>query len=123
MHEAVATEFPFVGSLPRAEKSRLAKLWDHFQDVRAAAAVHGVLLPQHYAATLLGVSKQRVNFLVKEGRLESVDLGGHPYVTEKSMLDYAKAERKVGRPVTVPGVREIFSKSLDSARETASKIS
>ena len=76
MHEAAAAEFPFVKALPKREKSRLARLWDHFQEVRAATAEHGVLMPQHYAADLLGVSRQRVHVLVNEGRLVVVDVGG-----------------------------------------------
>lgn len=123
MHEAAATEFPFMAdpAFTKREKSRLARLWEHFQEVKAAVAQHGVLMPQTYAADLLGVTKQRVFTLVEQGRLTTVMIGGRRYVTEASMMEFAKSERASGRHLTVPGVRETFRKALDASRELAEK--
>ena len=121
MHEAAVSEFPFVADMPKREKSRLARLWDTFQQIREATNRHGCLLPQHYAADLLGVSRQRVHVLVNEGRLTSVEVAGVRYVTEDSLLAWATSERdKGGRPPSVPSVRECFSKALKYVREEAS---
>lgn len=123
MFDAAVTEFPFVEALPKRERSKLVKLWDHLKEIKAATAEHGVLLPQHYAADLLGVSRQRVHVLVNEGRLLTVEVGGLRYVTENSMRSYAESERKGGRPGTVSNRRETFRSALDSAKEMVSKIS
>lgn len=122
MHEAAVAEFPFVKALPKREKSRLARLWDHFQEVRAATAEHGVLMPQHYAADLLGVSRQRVHVLVNEGRLVSVDVGGARYVTEASMMAFARSERATGRPLGVPKLRQVFGGARQSVLDIAAQI-
>jgi hypothetical protein len=125
MFEAAVTEFPFVQALPKREKSRLGRLWDHFQEVRAAVKENGALLPQHYAADLLGLSRQRVHVLVNEGKLKSIEVGGLRYVTESSLVAWAQAERdKGGRPsITVPGIRKTFSMARQSAIESPKKIS
>jgi len=109
-------EFPFVEAMPKREKSRLARVWEQFQLVREAVRIHGALIPQSYAKTLLDLSKQRVHQLVNEGKLTSIDLGGVRYVTEKSILAWAEAEHKTGRPVKVPSTKTI----LKGAWETTS---
>lgn len=116
MSQAAVAEFPFVEGLPKREKSKLAKLWDHFREVKAVTEQHGFLMPQRYAADLLGISRQRVHTLVKEGRLVSVVLLGVPYVTEASMMEYAQAERTGGRPPKAPSVGKIFSGAYDAIR-------
>lgn len=122
MHEAAVTEFPFVEAMPKREKSKLAKLWEHFQELKAIAAEKGVIIPQNYAADLLGVSRQRVHQLVNDGRLEAVEVRGIRFVTEASVMEWAKAERdKGGRPATVPGIRETFRLARVSAQEMAHK--
>lgn len=123
MSDAVA-EFPFVADLPKREKSKLAKLWDHFQEVRKATAEHGVLLPQHYAAKLLCLSPQRICQLLDDGKLACVDVGGIRYVTEASMMNWAQSERdKGGRPPKVPTLRTVFGGARESVVDIASKKS
>jgi len=108
--------------MPKREKSKLSRIWEHFAEVKAATAKHGVLLPQHYAATLLSVSNQRVHQLVNDGRLMTVEVGGLRYVTENSMTAYAQSERKAGRPPKIPSLKAIFGKARESVQDTASKI-
>jgi hypothetical protein len=100
MFEAVATDFPFVAELPKREKSKVVKVWESFQELSRVSAVEGMLIPQAFAAKVLDVSRQRVYELSGEGRLKVVLVNGHKFVTEKSVIDYAKSERKAGRPVT-----------------------
>lgn len=117
MFEAEATEFPFMAEVPKREKSKLARVWDHFKAVSAVVEQKGMLVPQHLAAELLGVSRQRIWVLANEGRLEGVELGGIRYVTEDSVIAFAKLERKAGRPVALPKTnREMWSASMRAAK-------
>jgi hypothetical protein len=122
MHEAEALELPL--GLPvqtKREESRFTKLWKYFQEVRDVVKEKGALLPPVYAADLLGISRQRVHQLVNDGRLESVELRGVRYVTEASLLAWAKSEHSSGDRLTVPGVRDFVKITLDNARRPASK--
>ena len=102
MADGLAAEFPFVEELPKREKSRLQKLWDHFTEVKAITAQKGLLVPVRFAANLVGVSQQRVDQLCDNGSLERVYVDGHPFVTENSLIEWAKSERKAGRPPKLP---------------------
>ena len=84
--------------LPKREKSRIRKLWDELENMRQITAQKGPLLPYKFAAELCGVSGQRVRDLVEESTLESVAIGGHPFVTEASLVAWASSPRKAGRP-------------------------
>jgi hypothetical protein len=117
MSEAVL-DFPFVEQLPKREKSRLAKLWDHFTEVREASKVHGMLVPMTMAADLAGVSKQRILQIIEDGRLVRIEVNGHPFITENSFVEWAKGERKAGRPLKVPAT----NKELWKATQQAAKV-
>ena len=98
MFEAPATEFPFVAELPKREKSRLVKIWDQLQELSALMEEKGLLVPFPVAASLLEISHQRVQEICESGRLDRIEFRGHRYVTEKSIVEFAKCERKAGRP-------------------------
>lgn len=98
MFDVAAMEFPFLAGLDKREKSRVSKAWEVFHQMREAQAVHGLLLPQPLAAELGGVCRQRITQLVDMGRLQVVDVGGHPFITENSLVEWVKSERKSGRP-------------------------
>lgn len=119
MFEAQSMEFPFVASLPLREKSKVRKLWDKFNECRAAAKKHGLLVPQVLAAELCGVSRQRIHTLCNEGRLEVVDLCGTRFVTEKSVIAYAESERGNGRPIAAEnmGTAEQWRMAVKVAKE------
>jgi hypothetical protein len=112
-----ACDFPFVETLPKREKSRLRKLWDHFQEAKAIAAEHGMLVPCPVAAQIVGVSRQRIDQLCADGLLRLVQLGGHNYVTENSLVAWAQTERKQGRPTKAESL------SLSEMRTIASSWS
>jgi hypothetical protein len=95
-------EFPFASELPKREKTRLEALWEHFAELRAITAEKGMLVPSGLAAKILGVSRQRVFDLIQSGRLEVVEVNGHNFVPESSVIAYARSERKAGRPVKLP---------------------
>jgi hypothetical protein len=122
MHVAEAIDFPFVEGMPKREKSRVAQLWDRLQELKAITDEKGAILPAGFASKLVGVSKQRVNDLMKAGRLERVEVDGHPFVTERSIVEYAKSERKAGRPVSAPKTnKELWAISKAHAKEMVGK--
>lgn len=117
MHIAEVLEFPFVEELPKREKSKLVKIWDQFKALSDAQKEHGILLPAVFVASMLGVSRQRVHTLGQEGRLKVIRIGGQPFITEESTIEYARSERKSGRPPNIPNnTREIFQRSMDAAK-------
>jgi len=113
--DAITADFPFVQELPKREKSKLASVWEQFQAFQKAVAEHGALLPQGFAAELLGVSPQRVNQLIELGRLQVVSVHTSRLVTESSLIELAKTERKAGRPFKVPQTtKEVWAASRRS---------
>lgn len=116
MNDAVL-EMPFVAELPKREKSRLAKLWDHFTEVRALQREHGTLVPIKLAADLAGVSRQCIDEHIERGQLIRIEVHGHPFITENSFVEWAKSERKAGRPIKVPSSnKDLWKVSQAAAR-------
>lgn len=95
----ITAEFPFVEEMPKREKSSWAKLWDEFEQLRAVVRVDGALVPDVAAALLLDVSNVRIEQFCDDGRLKRVMFHGRRYVTENSLVEFAKIERKNGRPL------------------------
>lgn len=91
-------EFEFVKSMPKGEKKLWQRVREHIDEIKRITDKRGIPVPQKLAANLLNVSQQRIDQLLKEGRLELVLVGGHPFVTEDSIVEYAQTERKQGRP-------------------------
>jgi len=117
MQSAQSIEFPFVAALPKREKSKLAKLWDTFKELHEVAKEKGMFVPPHVAASLLGVSRQRVHVLLNEGRIETVQVAGERYVLEDSLVAFCKLERASGRPINLPTTkREILRRSRSETR-------
>jgi len=91
-------DFPFVETLPKRKKGRLAKAWDEFDELRAVCGDRGLPLLIGHAAILLGVSVQRVQQLIYDGRFQPVIFQGRRYICEDDILAWARSERKHGRP-------------------------
>jgi hypothetical protein len=122
MHVAEAIEFPFGEGMQKREKSRLVKVWDRLQELKSIAEEKGAIVPAVFAAKLLGVSKQRIDVLMNDGRLERVDVDAHPFITERSIVEFAKSERKSGRPLKTPSTnREMWDASKSAAKEMMRK--
>jgi hypothetical protein len=96
--DSTATDFPFVAAMPKREKNRWQKLWDAFKELKAIKAEHGDLVPQKAAAMLLDVSATRIDQLVEAGHLTRKNFMNHVYITENSLVELARSERKNGRP-------------------------
>lgn len=117
-----AAEFPFVETLPKREKSKLAMMWEQARRLSQIIEEVGALVPQHLVAEVLGVSKQRVGQFVDEGRLENVEFCGVRYCTERSVLAFAKIERKItGRPPHKPSNRALWKAARSSVSEMSGK--
>jgi hypothetical protein len=121
MSEAAAIDFPFVAGLPKRERSRFQKLQDEFAKVKAIVAEKGMIVPSRLASKLLGVSQPRIDQLMDAGILERVELDGHPYVTEASIVAFANTERKAGRPPKLPTIKEAWEMSVEHGREMVKK--
>lgn len=111
--DSLIAEFPFAAALPKREKSKLVKLMDLVAEMKAIQATEGTLLPLRFAAKVIGVSRQRVDELVQVGTIRRFDVDGHSFVTENSVVDFCKSERKSGRPFKAPTWKE----SLKLSRE------
>jgi predicted DNA-binding transcriptional regulator AlpA len=106
MFEAQLVEFPFMAEMPKRERSKMGTLWDRFTQLKEITEKKGMLLPVVFCSKLLGVSRQRVYDLLKEGRMERVEVEGQMYITEESFVAWCKAEHKAGRPVRALSLSE-----------------
>jgi len=117
----MAYDFPFVEQLPKREKSRVVKLWDHFAEVRALTNQHGMLVPVQLAASLAGVSRTRIDELVGDDVLKRIELHGHPFITENSFVAWAQSERKRGRPLKDRSDGQVWKIAKEIATDHFSK--
>lgn len=117
MFEATMSEFPFVVELPKRERSKVRDIWQAFREFSKETEAKGGPVPVTLAAKLLGISRQRVWFLMQEGKLERVTFEDHAFVTGDSIVAMAKTERKAGRPVKDLGAREVWKASLAGAKD------
>jgi len=118
MMKAVTADFPFVAELPKREKSKLVKLWDEVKALAEASKEHGALLPVGIVVGLLGVCRQRVYDLIEEGKLQSFKVHGHVMVSEKSIEEWCRTERKAGRPCNLPStMAESWKRSKNLPKE------
>lgn len=117
-----ASEFPFVEELPKREKSRVMKLWDHFKEAKAIMAEKGMLVPVKLAGDIAGVSHQRILQLCQARTLERIELHGHPFITENSFVEWAKSERKAGRPFKPQSFGEQAKSAVAFGRVEAKRL-
>ena len=58
----------------------------------------GGLVPQAQAAAVLGLSKQRINALIADGRLREHDFFGKNFISCRDLEEFQKEKRSGGRP-------------------------
>lgn len=117
MFEAQAFEFPFVESLPKREKSRVEKAIDLMREMSELQKREGALVPAILAAKILNVSHQRLYELSELGRVRTIEFHGHRYITEKDLVEFAKMERKAGRPVKAPTMKDCLAMAKEYVRK------
>lgn len=69
-----------------------------FKRFQNASKYAGGLVPQSTAARILGLSKQRVNDLVADGRLREHDFFGKNFISCADIEAFKKLDRPSGRP-------------------------
>lgn len=115
MFEAEALEFAFAPGLTKREKSNVAKAVDLVKEFTDLQKRHGALVPAAMVAGVLNLSRERVRQFIDEGRLKAVNFRGSYYVGEDDLREFAKLERKTGRP---PKVRKVtFAECMDMAND------
>jgi len=121
MSEAIALEFDFPEVTADRQRSTLARVWELRRKWRDVESREGSMIPCMLAAKVLDVSRSRVDQLVGEGRLKRVEVDGHVFISEDSIVALAKEERRVGRPVKKITERDLLKSSFSSARELLKK--
>jgi hypothetical protein len=91
-------DFPFVADLPKREKSKVAKALDAMAELETITAERGPLIPQAVAAKIVGVSGTRIGQLLDAGAMDFHTVNGDRYIFVRSFREFAKRERKTGRP-------------------------
>lgn len=89
------------------------------REMKALVEKHGMLIPSVIASEVLGVTKARVYQLMETGQLTPIRYGNYSYVTEDSLISYAKTERKAGRPHKLPVTA---GETLEAARRIGKEL-
>jgi hypothetical protein len=93
---ATMGEFKFMADMPKTAKA--LSVQDQFAAFKASIDKNGFPVPKVVAAKLADVTRARIGGLIKEGKLDVIELDGHSFVTENSLVAYMRSERKAGRP-------------------------
>jgi hypothetical protein len=118
VHKAEALQFGFVDQIDGPAKTgAIAEFRERVRDLQVLQQRVGGILPQTFAAGILGLTRQRVWQLIESGDLETVTMRGKPYVTMRSLVDFGERERKSGRPLKEPTLREIAKAAVEIGKE------
>ena len=96
MERANISEFPFVQELPKSERAEVKGIWDDLMEFKRLSQEKGFLIPTGMAPGLAGVSRQRIYDLIEAGRLERVTVGNFSFVTDASLGEFVRSDRKPG---------------------------
>lgn len=107
----------FVAELSKPQQGRWQRVKENYLRFKAATDEHGMLVPASLAAKLADVSRQRIAQLREAGKLQCVDLDGHIYVTERSLLEWMNAPTDRGGRPRKPTMLELWSISQSWAKE------
>lgn len=102
MFEAEALEFPWMANLPKREKSKVTVAKEVLQELTALQEKVGSIVPVILAAGILNVTRQRVMEMGENGQLKIHKAAGHLWVSADELVEFAKKERKAGRPPKLP---------------------
>jgi hypothetical protein len=113
------TAEPTAGALPDGLPRRKVKtsVFDLLRNLRKLTTEKGGLVPIAGAATILGVTKQRVHELVKEGTLHPVEFLGKKWLSGEELLSFVKLQRDAGRPWKEPSIKEQWRAARDGHAE------
>lgn len=110
-------------ALPKREKTRLARAWELLGHLREATEREGALVPVMLAAKCFDLSRSRIDSICQDGRLRRVEVDGHVFITEASMIEFAQVERKNGRPLKTssPTLRECHTMARELVKASQGK--
>ncbi len=118
MNEKQADNVPLLAEAPRPKaKMGLRGVLRFLRDYRKTLKQEGGLLPFVTAASLMGVSKQRVNELIKEGTLVPVEACGKKWLSANQVEEFIKLHREPGRPWNKPSAKELWKMSREGGKE------
>jgi len=92
------SEFPFIEQ--KTEKGVFRQYWECTRE-------HGQLASASMVAAAIGVSKQRVHVLIKQGRIATVKVGKRKYVPLAALELFLTEECKAGRPFKAGSLLDI----------------
>lgn len=119
--EAQTLEFAWMRDLPKREKSKVAKAVDLVKEFTELQRQHGALVPASMVASVLNLSRERVRQFIDDGRLPAVNFRGSWYVGEDDLKEFAKQERKTGRPPKAPSFGECMAMAKDLVKAAHKK--
>jgi len=88
-------------------------------EFREASIREGGLLPFATTASIIGVSRQRVQELVNERTFVPFDAYGKRWLSANQIIQFIQLQRKVGRPRKDSSNKEIFKTVIKSQRKQA----
>lgn len=106
--EASAEQLEWIEGFPMRSVKKRSLL----MQLSEAYEKHGSLIPQYLIPRLLGVSRERVSAIIREGRLAAVKIDDRNFVPWDSFRYYCAEEHKAGRPVGVQ-IPEKLSRAAD----------
>jgi hypothetical protein len=98
MFEADAMQFPFLAEVTPKTSTRVQRIVRAAKAIAEAVERNGSIIPREMVAGLVGLTRQRIHQLIESGDLVQVEIEGHAFVTEDSLVEWLKVERKAGRP-------------------------
>lgn len=93
-----------------AQKAKRRGLFAQYLD---ATQEHGPIVTVPMIASALGISKQRVHFLIRQGRMASLQVCGRYYVPLASLELFLTEERRVGAPYHDPSLLAIVKSAFE----------
>lgn len=78
------------------------------------------LVPQSAAATILGVSRQRVHQLVAEGTFSHWTFYGMSWLSQEEVVSFAKLHRQAGENQHKPSAKQMWKDSRKFVKEFVS---
>ena len=107
-----------MGDVPK-RATPFTRMLASFQLLRDVIATKGLYIPTAFVKDILGVSRQRVDQLIRDGRLETIMLNDRHYVLETSLASYIQAGNDSrGLDITLPkDKREAWGRALKFGKE------
>ncbi|MBU6400302.1 MAG: hypothetical protein KGS61_08285 [Verrucomicrobia bacterium] len=108
-----------------APRQRQRSIFDLAREFTRISKLHDGLIPQTVAAAILGVSRQRIHQLVKEGTFSYWGFYGQKWLSQKEIISFARLHRKPGEnqyTLSVKNLWRVWKTSKEVADEATKGI-